>query len=153
MQLLWCSWCKILLFLFMVVIIIIIVGILMYVIEGFNYGFISIFSSMYWVVVMMVMVGFGDIVLQIVFGCFVILVLIFIGYSIIVVFIGIYIVELVSIMCDVELVVCCDVCGCLQCGLEGYEFDVWYCWCCGYVLLEMFNQQWLVQEQVWQQWL
>lgn len=139
MMLLWCSWCKVLVFLFMVIIIIIIVGVLMYVIEGFEYGFINILVSMYWVVVIMVMVGFGDIVLQIVLGCFVILVLILIGYSIIVVFIGIYIVELVSIMCEVELVVCWDVRGCLYCGLEGYELDVWYCCRCGGELLDVFS--------------
>jgi len=118
----------------------IIAGTLMYVIEGPNHGFTSIPSSMYWAVVTMATVGFGDIVPQTVLGRFVTSVLILIGYSIIAVPTGIYTAELASTMRDAELAARRDARGCPQCGLEGHEPDARHCRRCGHVLPETFNQ-------------
>jgi len=99
---LWRSRRKILLFLSMVVTIAIVAGSLMYVVEGPTHGFSNIPSSMYWAVVTMATVGFGDIVPQTTLGRFVTSVLILIGYSIIAVPTGIYTAELASNMRQAE---------------------------------------------------
>ncbi len=65
---LWRSRRKVLVFLFTVITITIIAGALMYVIEGPEHGFTNIPASMYWAVVTMATVGFGDIVPQTVLG-------------------------------------------------------------------------------------
>src|SRR5690606_37676061 len=98
MQALWRSRRKILLFLSMVVTIAIIAGALLYVIEGPQYGFSNIPTSMYWAVVTMATVGFGDIVPHTTLGRFITSVLILIGYSILAVPTGIYTAELAGNM-------------------------------------------------------
>ncbi len=140
MESLWRSRRKILLFLFTVITITIIAGTMMYVIEGPNHGFTSIPSAMYWAVVTMATVGFGDIVPQTVLGRFVTSVLILIGYSIIAVPTGIYTAELANTMRDAERASRRDARGCPHCGLEGHEADAEHCRRCGEKLPEVFNQ-------------
>jgi voltage-gated potassium channel len=139
MESLWRSRRKILLFLFTVITITIIAGTLMYVIEGPNHGFTSIPSAMYWAVVTMATVGFGDIVPQTVLGRFVTSVLILIGYSIIAVPTGIYTAELANTMRDAERASKRDARGCPACGLEGHEPDAKHCRQCGERLPEPMN--------------
>ena len=140
LQSLWRSRRKILLFLFTVITITIIAGTLMYVIEGPEHGFSNIPASMYWAVVTMATVGFGDIVPQTVLGRFVTSVLILIGYSIIAVPTGIYTAELANTMRDAERASKRDARGCPTCGLEGHEPDARHCLQCGGLLPETFNQ-------------
>lgn len=137
---LWRSRRKVLLFLFTVITITIIAGALMYLIEGPNHGFTSIPSSMYWAVVTMATVGFGDIVPQTVLGRFVTSILILIGYSIIAVPTGIYTAELASTLRDAEHQQKRDARGCPRCGVEGHEPDARYCRQCAEPLPEIFNQ-------------
>lgn len=134
---LWRSRRKVLVFLFTVITII--AGALMYVIEGPEHGFTNIPASMYWAVVTMATVGFGDIVPQTVLGRFVTSVLILIGYSIIAVPTGIYTAELASTMREAELAARRDARGCPHCGLEGHEPDARHCRKCGGELPDAFS--------------
>lgn len=140
LQALWRSRRKILLFLFTVITITIIAGTLMYIIEGPAHGFSNIPASMYWAVVTMATVGFGDIVPQTVLGRFVTSVLILIGYSIIAVPTGIYTAELASTMREADMAARRDARGCPQCGLEGHEPDARHCRRCGSALPDTFNR-------------
>lgn len=80
---------KIGVFLYFVFMIIIVVGALMYLIEGGVNGFDSIPRSMYWVVVTITTVGYGDIAPQTTTGQFVASLLMIIGYAVIAVPTGI----------------------------------------------------------------
>jgi voltage-gated potassium channel len=133
MQALWRSRRKILLFLSMVVTIAIIAGALMYVIEGPEYGFSNIPTSMYWAVVTMATVGFGDIVPHTTLGRFITSALILIGYSILAVPTGIYTAELAGNMLREQRH---DTRGCIVCGHEGHEAKAHFCNRCGHELPE-----------------
>lgn len=137
---LWRSRRKVLVFLFTVITITLIAGALMYLIEGPAHGFTSIPSSMYWAVVTMATVGFGDIVPQTTLGRFVTSVLILTGYSIIAVPTGIYTAELASTLREAEHLEKRDGRGCPRCGLEGHEPDARYCRQCAEPLPELFNR-------------
>ncbi|MBW3550714.1 MAG: ion transporter [Proteobacteria bacterium] len=132
---LWRSRRKIFVFLCAVLTVVVIFGALMYVIEGPEYGFHSIPTGMYWAIVTMATVGFGDIAPGTSFGRFVASVLILIGYSVIAIPTGIYTAELASSLReasqDPERL---DMRGCPQCGLEGHDPDALYCRCCGHKL-------------------
>ncbi len=135
LQALWRSRRKILVFLFSVLTIVTVAGALMYVIEGPRNGFTSIPTSMYWAVVTMATVGFGDIVPQTVLGRFVTSLLILTGYSIIAVPTGIYTAELASSLRQSEDEARrFDQRGCPECGLEGHSRDSRYCRSCGHRL-------------------
>ena len=108
----------------------VIFGALMYVIEGPEHGFSSIPTGMYWAVVTMATVGFGDIVPQTVLGRFVTSVLILIGYSIIAVPTGIYTAELARTMRERDRLRV----RCVECGLPDHEADAWHCRKCGRML-------------------
>ncbi len=139
MQALWRSRRKILLFLSLVITIAIVAGSLMYVIEGPSHGFSNIPASMYWAVVTMATVGFGDIVPQTTLGRFVTSALILIGYSIIAVPTGIYTAELANGMRQAEAAAGRrrrDDRGCVVCGHEGHEPAARYCNRCGHELPE-----------------
>ena len=132
LQALWRSRRKILVFLFSVLTIVTVAGALMYVIEGPRNGFTSIPTSMYWAIVTMATVGFGDIAPQTTAGRAITSVLILIGYSIIAVPTGIYTAELASSLREASherghL----DRRGCPECGLEGHDPDALHCRHCG----------------------
>jgi len=136
-QALWRSRRKILVFLFSVLTIVTIAGALMYVIEGPRNGFTSIPASMYWAVVTMATVGFGDIVPHTVAGRFVTSLLILTGYSIIAVPTGIYTAELAtSLRQSEDEARRFDLRGCPECGLEGHSHDARHCRSCGHRLPE-----------------
>ena len=124
---LWRSRRKVLVFLFTVITITVIAGATMYVIEGPQHGFTSIPTSMYWAIVTMATVGFGDLVPQTTLGRFVTSALILIGYSIIAVPTGIYTAELASNLRRKDDAQHHDARGCPACGLEGHEPDARFC--------------------------
>ena len=109
--------------------IVVIFGALMYVVEGPEHGFTSIPTSMYWAIVTVATVGFGDIAPGTPFGRFVTSVLIVIGYSIIAVPTGIYTAELARSMQPKRRRVRCG-----ECGLPEHEADAWHCRNCGRTL-------------------
>lgn len=106
--------------------IVVVFGALMYVVEGPEHGFTSIPAGMYWAIVTMATVGYGDIVPQTMLGRFVTSTLILIGYSIIAVPTGIYTAELASSLLPKRRKARCPECGLLQ-----HEADAEYCRHCG----------------------
>lgn len=81
-------------FFILVLLMVIVFGMLLYMVEGLESGFILIFISIYWVVVIVIIVGYGDILLKIGLGKFIVMFVMFLGYVIIVVLIGIVMVGL-----------------------------------------------------------
>ncbi|TCT21899.1 ion transporter [Thermomonas haemolytica] len=129
MQALWRSRRKILVFLATVLTVVVVFGALMYLVEGPANGFTSIPTAMYWAVVTMATVGFGDIAPHTALGRFIASVLILIGYSIIAAPTGIYTAELARSLQPRRLRARCP-----QCGLPEHEADAWYCRKCGHAL-------------------
>ena len=80
---------KIVVFLLSVVLLVVILGTLMYVIEGQQNGFDSIPKSIYWSVVTLTTVGYGDVVPITILGKFLASVIMILGYGIIAVPTGI----------------------------------------------------------------
>ena len=121
---------KVLVFLYTVLTLVIIFGSLMYVVEGSQAGFSSIPKSVYWAIVTMTTVGYGDIAPQTPIGQIIAATIMILGYGIIAVPTGIYSVELVkSYQTDnVRNDACPD------CGETGHDFDADYCKYCGHRL-------------------
>src|SRR5690606_6605280 len=105
-------------------------GALMYLIEGPENGFTSIPISMYWAIVTVATVGFGDIAPVTALGRLVTSFLILIGYGIIAVPTGIYTAELMN---SLRATIDDRVCG--RCGLEGHLSDARYCRRCSEALV------------------
>ena len=120
---------KIFVFIATLLTIVVIFGALMYVVEGPENGYTSIPTAMYWAIVTVATVGFGDIAPVTPFGRFVTSVLVVIGYSIIAVPTGIYTAELARSLQPKRLQVRCG-----QCGLPEHEADAWHCRKCGATL-------------------
>ena len=80
---------KISVFLFSVVVLAIILGTVMYIVEGPQNGFTSIPRSMYWAIVTLTTVGYGDIAPHTPFGQFIASIVMILGYGIIAVPTGI----------------------------------------------------------------
>ncbi len=120
---------KIFVFVCTLITIVIIFGALMYVIEGPERGFTSIPTAMYWAVVTMATVGFGDITPATPLGRLITSVLILIGYSIIAVPTGIYTAELATSLRPKRRTA-----RCVECGLTEHEVDAWHCRRCGHGL-------------------
>lgn len=85
---------KITVFLFTVLTVVILVGALMYQIEGEQNGFTSIPAAMYWAIVTVTTVGYGDISPHTILGRFIASILMVLGYGIIAVPTGIFSFEL-----------------------------------------------------------
>ena len=117
---------KIFVFIATLLTIVVIFGALMYVVEGPEHGFTSIPTGMYWAIVTVATVGFGDIAPTTSFGRFITSVLIVIGYSIIAVPTGIYTAELARSLQPKRRHV-----RCVECGLPDHESDAWHCRKCG----------------------
>ncbi|WP_256645544.1 ion transporter [Thermomonas paludicola] len=121
---------KILIFVTTLLTIAVIFGALMYAVEGAEHGFDSIPTGMYWAVVTMATVGYGDISPGTPLGRFLTSALIIIGYSIIVVPTGIYSAELArSMRTQGKLKL-----RCTQCSLGEHDDDAWFCRKCGSAL-------------------
>lgn len=129
---LWRSRRKIFVFVSAVMTLVVIFGAAMYLIEGPQHGFTSIPTSMYWAIVTMATVGFGDIAPQTTLGRAVTSILILIGYSIIAVPTGIYTAELVTGLREASREPGhLDRRDCPQCGLEGHDPEALHCRQCG----------------------
>jgi len=85
---------KIVLFLFAVLSLTVILGVLMFFIEGKTNGFTSIPESIYWAIITLITVGYGDIVPQTGIGGAVASVIMILGFSILIMPIVIVIAEI-----------------------------------------------------------
>lgn len=121
---------KIFIFLFSVMIVVTIFGSLMYVIEGPIFGFTSIPRSIYWAIVTVTTVGYGDITPQTVAGQFIASMAMLTGYAILAVPTGILSAELIT-----EIQRDRDAFACSNCENTGHERDAIYCRFCGTELL------------------
>ncbi|MFB6319204.1 ion transporter [Saccharicrinis sp. FJH54] len=117
---------KITVFLGLVVIIVIIVGTLMYLVEGKENGFTSIPRSIYWAIVTLTTVGYGDIAPVTVFGQTIASVLMILGYAIIAVPTGIVTTEFTMAKKQNMNTQSCPVCS-----REGHDDDAMHCKYCG----------------------
>ncbi|MCB0168035.1 MAG: ion transporter [Anaerolineae bacterium] len=117
---------KISVFLFAVMTIVIIIGSLMYVIEGGEHGFVDIPTSIYWAIVTLTTVGYGDISPQTAVGKALASVVMIIGYAIIAVPTGIVTVELTQAARHQVTTQACP-----ACGQEGHDRDAQFCKYCG----------------------
>ncbi len=119
---------KIVVFLTFVSLIVIIVGALMYLIEGgSNERFSSIPRGIYWAIVTLTTVGYGDITPTTNLGQFVSAVVMIMGYAVIAVPTGIVSAEFVSDYQKTKV----NTQACRYCGLEGHDNDATFCKYCG----------------------
>jgi len=116
---------KIVVFLGAVLTLMVIIGALMYLIEGEQSGFTSIPESIYWAIVTMTTVGYGDIAPVTLPGKFLASLVMIIGYGIIAVPTGIVTVEMSSAARRRRETTC------PRCGSGGHPRDARYCWRCG----------------------
>ena len=116
---------KVSVFLLTVLCTVVTVGSLMYVIEGPANGFTSIPMSMYWAIVTVTTVGYGDITPQTPAGQLLASMLMLLGYAIIAVPTGIVSAELVRRPRSISTQACQD------CSHEGHEPDAKFCFRCG----------------------
>lgn len=117
---------KIAVFLGFVMILTIIMGSFMYLLEGQANGFTSIPRSVYWAVVTMTTVGYGDIAPQTVPGQMIATIVMVLGYGIIAVPTGIVSADLVGRRGGTRI---CD-----QCGHAAHDGDARFCKRCGHAI-------------------
>ena len=113
---------KILIFFSTVGILVVIFGALIFVIEGPENGFTSIPHSIYWAIVTITTVGYGDMVPQTAIGKAIASLTMLLGYSILAVPTGIITAELSSEMNSHKQLVKCP-----NCNRSGHDPDAIYC--------------------------
>ncbi len=121
---------KVLVFLGTVLVLVVILGSVMYAIEGESNGFTNIPLSIYWAIVTLTTVGYGDIAPQTVAGKFVASVVMILGYSILAVPSGIVTAEVIRAAGMRPLNTRC----CPTCLSEGHSPTARYCQDCGALL-------------------
>ena len=125
---------KISVFLFAVTILVILIGALLYLIEGgSNEGFSSIPRAVYWAIVTLTTVGYGDITPQTDVGQFLSAVVMIVGYAIIAVPAGIVTTEMVENSRKRRRT---NTQVCRYCAREGHDNDATFCKYCGHRLNE-----------------
>ncbi len=125
---LWTSRRKIIVFLLVVLTLVVIIGSLMYVIEGEESGFVNIPVSIYWAIVTLSTVGYGDVAPVTPLGQMLAAVVMLLGFGIIAVPTGIVSLELARPLGPVSSQACPD------CGRDGHNADAVYCQFCGSIL-------------------
>ncbi|HEX5704606.1 MAG TPA: ion transporter [Pyrinomonadaceae bacterium] len=118
---------KISVFLSVVVLLVVVIGSLMYVVEGEAHGFTSIPVSIYWAIVTLTTVGYGDLSPRTPLGQILASLVMVIGYGIIAVPTGIVSVELAHATRQQRMTKHL----CPACGAEGHDPDAVYCKYCG----------------------
>lgn len=122
---------KIVVFLVSVCTLVTVFGTLMYVIEGPEHGFTSIPKGIYWAIVTLTTVGFGDIVPKTPLGQVISSLVMITGYSIIAVPTGIFTAELANAMRSEQLQHDCPVCK-----KNSHEHGAAFCSRCGNALFK-----------------
>lgn len=116
---------KISVFLYTIFIFVVIFGSIMYLVEGEESGFTSIPRSVYWAIITLTTVGYGDIVPQTNLGQMIASAVMIMGYAIIAVPTGIYSSELLKSYRQTTNI------SCKSCGAEGHDQDANFCKYCG----------------------
>lgn len=115
---------KIAVFMATVLIMVTIVGSLIYFVEGAENGFTSIPRSIYWAIVTVTTVGYGDISPQTILGQVMASMVMLMGYAIIAVPTGIVTVEMARLRTE-------QVAECQRCGCTENDSDARFCKRCG----------------------
>ncbi len=120
------SWGKIAVFLYFVLLMVVIIGSAMYVIEGgVNEQFDSIPTGIYWAIVTLTTVGYGDIYPVTNFGKFLSAIVMITGYAVIAVPTGIVSASIIKGNSKVNGQ------ACPHCSLEGHDNNASFCKHCG----------------------
>lgn len=122
---------KIAVFLFTVVVLVLILGSIMYMIEGAEHGFTSIPKSVYWAIVTLTTVGYGDISPATPLGQFVASLIMITGYGIIAVSTAIVTAEMTHPSRDEISARETEDSVCPACGWQDHDHDAAYCKVCG----------------------
>ncbi|MEM0991708.1 MAG: ion transporter [Bacteroidota bacterium] len=128
---------KISVFLFFIIIVVTIIGAIMYLVEG-NYensSFTSIPKSVYWAIVTLTTVGYGDITPTTHLGQFLSAVVMILGYAIIAVPTGIVSAEIIEQTKEIQN----NSQACRYCSREGHDDDAVFCKYCGNILNDPEN--------------
>ncbi len=130
---------KIIVFLFAVFIVSVILGTLMYIVESDEAGFTSIPTSIYWTIVTLTTVGYGDIAPITPQGQLIATIIMLVGYGIIAVPTGIVTVEFGKQSKNSKSIkegtyVHVNTQACSTCSKEGHRDDATHCYNCGSIL-------------------
>lgn len=120
---------KISVFMISVACTVVIMGTLLYLIEGGENGFVSIPKSIYWAIVTISTVGYGDITPQTIIGQMMASVLMILGYAILAVPTGIVTSEMIKSTHNLT-----SNNSCFECGQKKLPKDAVYCHKCGSAL-------------------
>ena len=121
------TWPKVTVFISVIVCAILLIGTVMYLVEGgANSGFDNIPVSVYWAIVTMTTVGFGDITPVTPLGKTIAAIVMLLGYAIIIVPVGIFSAEVISQGNEGQAAPACD-----GCGHRPAELAAKYCSRCG----------------------
>ena len=126
---------KIAVFLWAVFTIVIIMGTVMYLVEGGENGFTSIPRSIYWAIVTLTTVGYGDIAPQTALGQVLASMIMILGYAIIAVPTGIVTAEITQAKITNRVIQDCN-----KCGFNDHAPDAVFCKRCG-TLLELIEKE------------
>jgi voltage-gated potassium channel len=126
---------KIMVFLSVVLMAVLILGTMMYVVEGPKHGFTSIPTAMYWAIVTMTTVGYGDITPQTTVGKGIASFMMLLGWGILAVPTGIVTAEMTARRFDLQRGAGTGK-ACEQCGSAGHDRDASFCKDCGAALPE-----------------
>jgi voltage-gated potassium channel len=116
---------KILIFLSAVLILVLLLGSAMYLVEGERNGFVSIPISIYWAIVTLTTVGYGDLAPQTPLGRMLASVVMLLGYAILAVPTGIVTSELIAARGHPSTE------ACPACGFAAHDADARHCKRCG----------------------
>ncbi len=108
----------------------------MFIVEGEDNGFTSIPRSVYWTIVTITTVGYGDITPHTVLGQIIATMVMLTGYSIIAVPTGIFTAEIAQEMQRQR-----SLKQCTNCGKSGHEMDAQFCRKCGAILPEELPEE------------
>lgn len=118
---------KISIFILFVLMVVTILGSVIYLVEGPENGFTSIPQSIYWAIVTITTVGYGDVAPATPLGKFIASFIMLLGYGIIAVPTGIVTTEMALAVRSKRQ----DNRACPSCGKEGHEHDAQFCKFCG----------------------
>ena len=126
---------KITVFMYFVLLAVIVFGAVMYMVEGgINSDFDSIPRSIYWAIVTLTTVGYGDISPITPFGQFIAAFIMILGYAVIAVPTGIISAEMVNSTKEEHFEISTQ--ACRYCGHDGHDYDAVHCKFCGEKLNE-----------------
>ncbi|MGE3164016.1 MAG: ion transporter [Planctomycetota bacterium] len=121
---------KVIVFLGTVLTFVVVIGAVMHLVEGDQEGFANIPKSMYWAIVTLTTVGYGDIVPVTVTGRFLAALVMVLGFGIIAVPTGIVSAEIVQESRRRPV----STQACRECSAEGHDIDAKHCKYCGAAL-------------------